>query len=217
MLIAVDVDGTLFDGEGVAPEAVEALAAAQAQGHLVVIATGRRHETLAQVVPDVLALCDAVVAEDGGVLVTELGVELLAPSVDPVLLDELHAAGVVDMDVGLVAVGAPRRFEPEFRAAHARHPGERHVLVNKGSVTLVPVGCHKGTGLHAFRQRLGTPGLEMLAIGDAANDLPMFRMATFARAVANADDEVRAAGIAVVGEPAGRGVAQAVRDVLSAG
>ena len=61
MLIAVDVDGTLFDGSGVAAEAVDALSRARAEGHTLVIVTGRRWEGLELVVPAVVALADRVV------------------------------------------------------------------------------------------------------------------------------------------------------------
>lgn len=220
LLVAVDVDGTLFDGDGgtgVAVAAVHALRDARAAGHLVVIATGRRHETLADVVPDVLPWCHAVVAEDGGVLVEPATgrVELLAPPLDPSIPEALRARGVVDLDVGRVALGAPRRFEAVFRELHRSAPGEREVLVNKGSVTLVPVGCDKGTGLRVVRERLGSE-VHVLAVGDAANDLPMFACADTAVAVANADDAVRRAGIRLTTAPFGDGVAEAVREWLSA-
>ena len=42
MVIAVDVDGTLFDGAEVAHQAIEALRAARADGHTLVIVTRLR-------------------------------------------------------------------------------------------------------------------------------------------------------------------------------
>lgn len=212
MLIALDVDGTLFDGAGVAPAAVDALRDARDAGHVVMIVTGRRADSLIDVVADVLPLCHTVVAEDGGVLVdlTSGAVELLAPRIDPALVDALRAAGVTDLDVGQVAVGAPRRFEEEVRIVNERLGGTRTVLVNKGSVTLVPPGCHKGTGLLAARARLADPAIEILAVGDASNDLPMFAVATIAVGVANSDDEVRSTGIVITDAACGDGVAEAV-------
>lgn len=216
MLIALDVDGTLFDGAGVAPAALAALRDARAAGHVVMIVTGRRADSLAHVVAEVLPLCDTIVAEDGGVLV-DLATgrsELLAPRIEPELVDALRAAGVTDLDVGQVAVGAPRRFEADVRAVNERMDGTRTVLVNKGSVTLVPPGCDKGTGLLEARARLADPALEILAVGDAANDLPMFAVATIAVGVANSDDAVRATGIAITRAACGDGVAEALHRFL---
>ncbi len=216
MLIALDVDGTLFDGTRVAPAALAALRAARMDGHVVMIVTGRRAETLVDVVPDVLLLCDTVVGEDGGVLVdlASGAVELLAPRVEDGLIDALRAAGVTDLDVGQVAVGAPRRFEDDVRAVNERLGGSRHVLVNKGSVTLVPPGCDKGTGLRAAVARRGEPTPAILAVGDAANDLPMFAVATIAVGVANCDDAVRTAGIVLTDASYGDGVAEALARFL---
>jgi hydroxymethylpyrimidine pyrophosphatase-like HAD family hydrolase len=212
MLIALDVDGTLFDGSGVAPAAIAALQAARQSGHIVMIVTGRRADSLIDVVAEVLPLCDTVVAEDGGVLVDLAtgAVELLAPRIDDDLIDALVAAGVTDLDVGMVAVGAPRGFEAQVRAVNDARGADRHVLVNKGSVTLVPPGCHKGTGLRAAVARLGEPAPAILAIGDASNDLPMFAVATIAVGVANADDDVRASGIVITRAAYGDGVAEAL-------
>ena len=217
MLIALDVDGTLFDGTGVAAAAVAALRSARDDGHVVMIVTGRRADSLVDVVADVLPLCHMVVAEDGGVLadLATGSIELLAPPIDHELVDALHAAGVTDLDIGHVAVGAPRRFEDAVRAVNEQLGGVRAVLVNKGSVTLVPRGCDKGTGLLEARSRLGDPAADVLAIGDASNDLPMFAVATIAVGVANSDDAVRASGIAITDAAYGDGVAEALGRYLT--
>jgi hydroxymethylpyrimidine pyrophosphatase-like HAD family hydrolase len=213
MVVALDVDGTLYDGTGVADEAVDALRDAHRRGHVVVIVSGRRFETLADVVPEILSLCTAVVAEEGGVIVdcTTGTATMLAHPIDDALVAALVAAGVTDLDVGRVAVGADRRFEAAVRAVHAEHAADREVVVNKGSVAMVPRGCNKGTGLRSALLLIGCTDWPVLAIGDAANDLPMFAAATFAAAVANADDAVLAAGVTVMNGSFGAGVAEAVR------
>jgi hydroxymethylpyrimidine pyrophosphatase-like HAD family hydrolase len=212
MVVALDVDGTLYDGIGVATEAFDALRDARLRGHVIVIVSGRRFETLADVVPDILPLCAAVVAEEGGVIVdlTTGRSTLLARPIDGALLTALADAGVTDLDVGRVAVGADRRFEAAVRAVHADHPDDREVIVNKGSIALVPRGCDKGTGLRFALRRIGCTSWPVLAVGDAANDLPMFAVATYPAAVANADDAVRAAGITMMDSSFGAGVAEAV-------
>ena len=54
----------------------------------------------------------------------------------------------------------------------------------------------------------------MLAVGDAENDLAMFRIATIAVGVANADAAVIASGVPITEGRAGRGVPEALHKYL---
>jgi phosphoglycolate phosphatase len=212
MVIAVDVDGTLYDGVEVAPEATTALRQARTEGHTLVIVTGRRWEELGHVVPTILGLCDRAVCEEGGVLVNleTQQLTLLAEPVEPQLVAELKAAGV-PLDIGHVVVGAPRSSLALVTEIRNRVGSERIIITNKGSIALTPMGCNKGVGLRAAVADLHVEQLPILAIGDAENDLPMFKMATIAVAVANADDAVRASGVLLTNAYAGLGVAEALR------
>ena len=216
MVVALDVDGTLFDGVAVAPVAIDAIRQAHADGHRIIIVTGRRWESLHTVVPDIVELCDRIVCEEGGVLVNVPAgtLTLLADPLEPALLDALRIAGVPDLDVGHVVVGAPTDWRATVQAVRDSVGSQRHLVVNKGSVALAPEGCDKGTGLRAAVADLGAQALPIIAVGDAANDLPMFAIATIAVAVANADETVRAAGIALTTGAVGEGVAEALRTHL---
>jgi hydroxymethylpyrimidine pyrophosphatase-like HAD family hydrolase len=101
------------------------------------------------------------------------------------------------------------------RAVVAEHPGTLRIEHNKDSVAIAPIGCNKGTGLERALAHLGTPDALVLAIGDASNDLPMFRAADVAMAVANADRAVVDAGIERSSLPCGAGVAEIVRAHLA--
>ncbi|MFM2077692.1 MAG: hypothetical protein RJA49_1582 [Actinomycetota bacterium] len=212
-VIAVDVDGTLFDGHTVAPAAVAALEQARGDGHLLVVVTGRRWDSLPEVLGPVLGLFHRVVGEEGGYLadVASGEVRLLAPALDPLLVGALRDAGVPDLDVGSVVVGGPVSHLEVFTDLCARIGGGRRVVINKQSVALVPAGHDKRSGLLAVLDDLGMPDARVIAIGDAANDLPMFAAATVAVAVANADTAVRAAGIELTELSFGDGVAEALR------
>jgi hypothetical protein len=217
MLIAVDVDGTLYDGVEVAPEAVTALRRAHDDGHVVVVVTGRRWEGLELVVPDVLAVADSVVCEEGGVIVDMHAgeVRLLADAVEPDLVAALVEAGVAPLDIGHVVVGAPAEFIEVVAAVRQRVGSTRRLVRNKASVALAPPGCDKATGLRAAISELGAHDVPIIAIGDAANDLPMFAEATIAVGVANADDAVRSSGVPLTTASAGLGVAEALQQYLA--
>ncbi len=216
MVIAVDVDGTLYDGVGVAEEAVDALRRARVNGHTLVIVTGRRWEQLGHVIPTILGFTDRVVCEEGGVLVdvATQQLRLLAEAVEPELVAELEAAGLQSMDIGHVVVGAPTTSLALVTEVRNRLGSQRIIITNKASITLTPAGCDKGTGLRAAVADLHAEKLPILAIGDAANDLAMFDVATIAIGVANADEAVRASGVPLTKASAGLGVAEALRRFL---
>ncbi len=216
MVIAVDVDGTLYDGVGVAPAAVDALTQATADGHTLIIVTGRRWEELGHVIPGVLELAARAVCEEGGVMVDVANgqMSLLAEAVEPALIAELRNAGVPSLDIGHVVVGAPTSWRDVVTEARDRVGSGRAIITNKGSIALTPPGCDKASGLRAAVAALGLERLPIMAIGDASNDLAMFAIADVAVAVANADDAVRASGVPLTTASAGLGVAEALRRFL---
>ncbi|HZX54223.1 MAG TPA: HAD hydrolase family protein, partial [Ilumatobacteraceae bacterium] len=140
MVVALDVDGTLYDGVEVAPEALKELRQARAAGHTLVIVTGRRWEELGTVVPDVVELVARAVCEEGGVMVdTTTGeVTLLAEPVEPDLVDALNAAGVPMLDVGRVVVGAPTTSLAVVTDVRDRMGSSRRIVTNKSSIALTP-------------------------------------------------------------------------------
>jgi hydroxymethylpyrimidine pyrophosphatase-like HAD family hydrolase len=76
----------------------------------------------------------------------------------------------------------------------------------------------KATGLKALAEQLGVrvthrPPLVM-AVGDTASDLPMLRLATYAFAPSNADEEVREAEITVLRKACQAGLAEATGRLL---
>ena len=218
MVIAVDVDGTLYDGVGVDDLAVAALRTAKAGGHAIVIVTGRRWEELGHVVPTVVELTDRVVCEEGGVMVDVNSgqITLLADAVEPHLLAALRAAEVPGLDVGHVVIGAPTSWLDVVREVRDSVHSNRTIITNKGSIALTPAGCNKASGLRAAIADLDLGGHSILAIGDAANDLPMFAIADVGVGVANADDAVRASGVPLTTASFGSGVAEALHRFLPA-
>jgi hydroxymethylpyrimidine pyrophosphatase-like HAD family hydrolase len=214
MLIAVDVDGTLYDEGSVAREAVEALRSAEAAGHAVMVVTGRRWEDLPNVLPaSVIDLCVALVCEEGGVLVDprQGALTLLAERYHPEMIAALAAGGVPELDVGHVVLAGPVTYIKVFEDVHRQFASRHHIIVNKGSVALAPPNCDKGTGLRTAVAALHLEGCPIIAIGDATNDLPMFEVADHPCVVANADPRVVDAGYPVLRNRGGLGVAEALQ------
>lgn len=72
----------------------------------------------------------------------------------------------------------------------------------------------KGIALRALCGKLGIPMEETLVVGDSDNDVPMFRAAGFAVAVANASDAVKAEADAVVPDCDHDGVGVAIEKYI---
>jgi hydroxymethylpyrimidine pyrophosphatase-like HAD family hydrolase len=216
-VIAVDLDGTLYDGRTAHPEAIDALRHARDAGHTVVIVTGRPWRDLDGMVPTLVEIAACAVCEDGAVLidVSTAAAVLLAEPPRRALIDALETGGVVGLVLGEVAIGMPVEHAEIARKVVEQIGAGFHLVHNKNSVAIIPDGCHKGTGLAHAIAHLGLSGTPVLAIGDAANDLPMFRYADVAGAVANADALVREAGIELTELPGGAGVAEAIRRYLA--
>jgi hydroxymethylpyrimidine pyrophosphatase-like HAD family hydrolase len=210
-IIGVDVDGTLYDGRRVDPSAISALERAHDAGHTVMIVTGRPWRDLGEIVPDVLAVATCAVCEDGA-LVVDVATSDRRFLVDPPsagLLDDFRRERLTGLIEGDVALGMPIEHLHVAQRIIARHDGF-HLVVNKGSVAVVPDGCDKASGLRGAIRDYDLGRHRILAIGDAANDLPMFAVADVAVGVANADSAVLASGAVITSASFGAGVAEAI-------
>jgi hydroxymethylpyrimidine pyrophosphatase-like HAD family hydrolase len=217
MVVALDVDGTLFDGHSVDPAAVEAIESAVAGAHVVVIVSGRPWRDLQRIIPDVLRSTSLAVCEHGAVLVDVASetVRHLAAPVDPAVPAMIAASDGEEMVVYEATVGLPASARHIAEAACAQ-VGGCYVVGNKDSIAIVPNGCDKGTGLAYATEQLGMSDRPLLAIGDATNDLPMFAIADVSVAVANAEPALVATGIEITRRAFGAGVAEALaRHVLT--
>lgn len=198
--IAVDVDGTLTDGDGaVDPRVFEPLRSWDAP---VVVATGKS-------VPYPVALCQFVgiptnvVAENGGVVVVEsrdairyLGNRDAAQAV----VDAYVAAGY---DLGWRETQFVNRWRETEVAVSRESPLDPLAeLAADHGLEVVDTGCAyhvkspevtKGRGLTAVADALDVPLDRFVAIGDSENDASAFRRVGYGVALANGDDVARAA------------------------
>jgi len=82
---------------------------------------------------------------------------------------------------------------------------------------ILPTGASKGAALKTLLKDLGVPSAQVMAIGDAENDLEMIQLAGIGIAVGNASQAVKDAADVVVASNDADGVAEAVeRYVLRA-
>jgi len=213
-LIAFDYDGTLAEDGAISPPTLEALAEAKRAGFLLGLVTGRPHDELLGICPEI-GLFDLVVDENGSVLhFPATGeVEDLGPS-PPERFSEELGRRAIRHSRGRVVV---RTWRPHLQEALAviRDLGLALDLIpNKYAVMIVPRGIDKGTGLAAGLERLGVRASETVAVGDDENDRAMFRVAALRVAVANAVEALKAEADLVLERPNGAGMAEFIRERL---
>ncbi len=78
-------------------------------------------------------------------------------------------------------------------------------------ITITAGGVDKGKALHFVCEHLGVPKDETMAVGDTAQDLPMFEAAAVSVAMGNSPDDVKARAAAVAPSNTEGGVAWAIR------
>jgi hypothetical protein len=215
--LAFDYDETLALHGAIAGPTAQALAAARGAGWRLILATGRPHEEVLEVCPQV-ALFDLVIDENGAVLhvPAEGLVEELAARPDERLRDELRRLGL-PVTCGRIVTLTRQPHQAEVYDIIRRHDLALDVFCNRYAVMVVPRGTSKASGLRTGLARLGLAPEETIAFGDDENDLMLFSVAGLRVAVGNAIDSVKAAADIVLAKPNGEGIAEFIRErVLAA-
>ena len=104
----------------------------------------------------------------------------------------------------------------EKQEGFARMAGEPYVYIEScaNDLEIMPQNVDKGTGLEALAQVLGLDASEVMAIGDAGNDIGMLRYAGLAVVMGNGTDEAKAWADRITLDNDHDGAAWAVRQVL---
>jgi HAD superfamily hydrolase (TIGR01484 family) len=202
LALATDYDGTLASQGTVAPETVAALRLLAATGRKLILVTGRRIDDLTQVFPEV-AIFDRVVAENGPLVYRPQSHETRALSKPPpaAFVEELRRRGVQPLTSGQVFVATEQPNERVVLDVIGELGLDLQVILNKGSVMVLPASIDKATGLRAALDELALSPRDVVGIGDAENDEAFLLMCGCGVAVANALDSLKAvAGHVTAGE-----------------
>ncbi|MGH9559554.1 MAG: HAD family hydrolase [Bryobacteraceae bacterium] len=214
--LASDYDGTLARDGAVDTETMAALIRFRQSGRRLIMVTGRELRDLESVFPR-LDLFDRVVAENGALLYTPAAKKkkLLAPPVSPSFMATLKARGVRPLSAG-EAIVATWRPNEKIVAEVIRDLGlDLRVILNKGSVMVLPAGVYKTSGLEVALDDLRISAQELAGVGDAENDLPFLAMCGLSAAVSNALPEVKQAADVVLSSDHGHGVAELIDMILT--
>ena len=201
--LAVDLDGTLTDEEGVIHhEVLEALERLKKRGVRVVIATGASYPaaiTLAYYLP----VTRFAVAENGGVVGFRGEYKLLGSRDDKerilaVARERLRGVLVESWQNEYRLVDAAFKPAPGLSpeeavklAAAELGPLGFEVVYSGWAIHVHRFGVNKGAGLLEACRALGVEPERVAAIGDSAVDEPMFEVAGFAVALANSPESLK--------------------------
>ena len=216
LAFATDYDGTLATDGAVDRETVAALRRLGATGRKQILVTGRQLNDLLHVFPDA-ALFDAVVAENGAVLYRPASREtrLLAPSPPSQFVEALRRRGVAPLWTGQVVVATVQPNETVVMDVIRELGLDLQVILNKGSVMVLPASVDKATGLRAALDELAIPPQSVVGIGDAENDQAFLATCGCGVAVANALDTLKAGATHVTRGQAGAGVREIIDSMIA--
>jgi HAD superfamily hydrolase (TIGR01484 family) len=216
LALATDYDGTLATDGTVDRETVAALRRIAATGRKLILVTGRQLSDLLHVFPDA-TLFDAIVAENGAVLYRPASREtrVLAPRPSAEFVEALRRRGVAPLWVGQVVVATVQPNEASVFDVIRELGLDLRVILNKGSVMVLPASVDKASGLRAALDELALSPRDVVAIGDAENDQAFLAICGCGVAVANALDALKAGAGRVTRAAAGAGVREIIDSLIA--
>ena len=187
LALATDYDGTLAHDSHVSEEAHGAIRRLKDSGRKLILVTGREMPELESVFPE-YKLCDAIVAENGGLLLWpgEGREEVLGEPPPEAFLTEIVHRGVKPFSVGKVVFATWRPHEGTVLDVIQSLGIEYQIIFNKRAVMVLPSGINKATGLAKALKRMKISPASVVGVGDAENDHAFLESCAVAAAVENA-------------------------------
>jgi hydroxymethylpyrimidine pyrophosphatase-like HAD family hydrolase len=214
--IATDYDETLACGGRVRAPAMEALMRVRDSGRALVLVTGRELPELRGVFSRI-DLFTLVVAENG-TLLYDPGTgeeEPLGPAAPVEFVNALEQRGVRPLSVGRCVVATARANEGAVLETIRDLGLTLQAVYNRDSIMVLPAGHDKGSGLRTALRRLGIGKENVVAIGDAENDLPLLEASGWGVAVANATTGLKEKAAQVTEGGCGAGVVEIIDQILA--
>jgi hydroxymethylpyrimidine pyrophosphatase-like HAD family hydrolase len=213
--IACDFDGTGATDGHPAPEVYAALAAAREQGIVTLLVTGRVLEDVQRACEE-LSPFDVVVAENGAVIYL-CGIGRTIQIGDPPpehFLGELRAHGV-PFHTGAVIVGTWEQHAYKLLELIRRFGLDGQLVFNRAALMVLPSGINKAVGIRHALNELRRSERNLIAFGDAENDIPMLTEAEIGVAARDSVPAVLALADDRVSQPGGAGVSSYIRSILN--
>ena len=217
LALATDYDGTLATHGSVDKPAIAALERLRASGRKLLLVTGRQLPDLHKIFPE-LEIFDRVVAENGALLFRPASGEevLLCDPPKAAFLAALRGRGIPFSTGSAIVATDDAHHAAVASVIHELDLAlDLHIILNKGSLMILPARVDKATGLAAAVADLQLQPAQVVGIGDAENDATFLAACGCAAAVANALPQIqRNADLVTIGAH-GAGVMEVVNEILA--
>lgn len=213
--LATDYDGTIATEGRVNETTYYALKRWQQTGRKLILVTGRRLDGLYDVFPQAKSF-DCIVAENGALLSFPIiGEEKLLGSTPPEsLIEALRQRQVEPLKVGrgIISTEIPHDTTVLEVIEELNLPWQ--ISYNKGAVMLLPNGVDKDLGLRTALATMNLSPDEVVAVGDAENDLPLLQLCGLSVSVNNALPMLKEVSDWVMTKSCGDGVIELIERLL---
>ncbi len=215
---AVDIDGTITENGGgrIHLDALEALRRLTNMGHDVIFVTGRSSVEgfLLSVFGGTTKI---VVGENGGCITTDSDDHILLGNLDEcknafqVIKNNIDNVKEKHVFPRMTEVVLERTFDLELaRKLLLEKNIDVELSDSQYAYHINSPGIDKGTGFTNIMKKLSISRDDVIAIGDSATDIPLFKVAKTSIALGNASDRVKSEATMVVSANAGDGVLEAL-------
>jgi hydroxymethylpyrimidine pyrophosphatase-like HAD family hydrolase len=215
LVLAADYDGTLAQDGKVSDRTIESIKRWQATGRKFLIVTGRQLDDLQNVFPH-WQICEGIVVENGALIYYPAINKEIALGEPPraEFIEILLSEGVNPLSIGKVIVATDIEHIETVQNAIAQLNLPLQIILNKRAVMILPQGVDKVAGLRLMLKDLKIQPRQVVAIGDAENDLAFLSFCGLSVAVANALAQVKEQAEWVMGASRGDGVVEAIEQLM---
>ena len=217
MALAVDFDGTIAHDGRVDPATYEALNRFKEGGRRLLLVTGRELPDLEKAFPE-YELFDRIVAENGAVIYDPARKQerIIGDAPPAEFIAALRDRRIEPLSIGKCIVATWEPHETTVLKVIRDLGLELQIIFNKGAVMVLPPGINKAAGLRAALDDLELSPHNVVAVGDAENDLAFLTICGCSAAVANALPSLKQSVDLVLQEERGAGVVELI-DKICAG
>jgi len=215
---AVDIDGTITENGGgrIHLDALEALRRLTNMGHDVIFVTGRS-SVEGYLLSVFGGTTKIAVGENGGCITLDSDEHILLGNMDEckkafeIIKNNIDNVQEKYVFPRMTEVVLERTFDLELARKLLK---EKNISVelsdSQYAYHINSPGIDKGAGFTKIMEKLSISADDVIAIGDSATDIPLFRIAKTSIALGNASDHVKSEATMVMSAHAGDGVLEAL-------
>ncbi|QLH04838.1 phosphoglycolate phosphatase [Nitrosopumilus oxyclinae] len=215
---AVDIDGTITENGGgrIHLEALEALRRLTTMGHNVIFVTGRS-SVEGYLLSVFGGTTKIAVGENGGCITIDSDEHILLGNMDEckkafeIIQNNIEHVQEKHVFPRMTEVVLERTFDLDLARKLLK---EKNISVelsdSQYAYHINSPGIDKGTGFTKIMEKLSISADDVIAIGDSATDIPLFRVSKTSIALGNASDHVKSEATMVMSAHAGDGVLEAL-------